>query len=325
MIDEQALAWVIRTRDPEFSDWEGFMRWLEGAPAHARAYDVLADADAGLPAILPPAPALSVAALPVAANDEDANDRNGRARRVWRRKGWRWAAMGSVAAALVAIVSVNMVQRVDVYAITTGPGERRDVMLADGTRIALNSDSVLRLDRARPRLATLDRGEATFTVTHDPSDPFRVSVGKATLEDVGTVFNVARDGRVTRVGVSEGSVVYNPGREAIALSVGRALTVADGDATPTVGAVAPLSVGSWRAGRLIYADTAVAAITGDLARNLGVPVHATPAAGKTRFTGTMVLDRDPARFFAAAGPLLGLEAARERGGWVLKEANAAAH
>jgi transmembrane sensor len=315
MIDEQALAWVIRTRDPEFSDWEGFTRWLEGAPAHARAYDVLADADAGLAVLLPPAPVLSITTLPVAANDED----------VGPRRFWRWAAMGSVAAALVAIVSVNMVHRTDIYAITTGSGERRDVMLADGTRIALNSDSVIHLDRAKPRLATLDRGEATFTVTHDPSDPFRVSVGKAVLEDVGTVFNVTRDGPFTRVGVSEGSVVYNPGREAIALPVGRSLSVADGDASPTVGAVAPLSVGSWRTGRLIYADTAVAAITGDLTRNLGITVRATPGASAVRFTGTMVLDRDPARFFAATGPLLGLEAVRERDGWVLKEANAAAH
>ena len=34
-IREQALAWAVRTGDPEFADWEGFTCWLEENPAHA--------------------------------------------------------------------------------------------------------------------------------------------------------------------------------------------------------------------------------------------------------------------------------------------------
>jgi transmembrane sensor len=310
MIDEQALDWVIRTRDPDFADWDGFTTWLEAAPDHARAYDIMAAADADLPALLPPA-----TVLPDPANDAGPP--------LWRR--WRWPAAGLVAAALVAVVSVGTLQRADPYSVTTSPGERREIALEDGTRIALNGGTSIRLDRANPRLAVLDRGEAMFTVTHDASDPFRVQVGGAVLEDAGTVFNVSREAGMTRVGVAEGAVIYNPKQEAIALPAGRALQMADGFAAPKVGGIATDAVGSWHAGRLVYSDAPVAEIATDIARNLGVIVRTEGSAGKEHFTGTILLDRDPARFFAGAAPLLGLKAERRGQGWLLKEADATPH
>ena len=52
MMNEEALGWVIRTRDPEFADWEAFTAWLEADPAHAPAYDALMTADADLVRII---------------------------------------------------------------------------------------------------------------------------------------------------------------------------------------------------------------------------------------------------------------------------------
>lgn len=303
MIDEQALDWVIRTRDPDFTDWEAFTAWLEAAPAHAAAYDVLAAADAGLPAMLPPE-----RALPEPANDTGTSP--------WRR--WRWVAGGGIAAALVAMVSIGTIQRADPYSVATAPGEQREIALSDGTRIAMNGATVIRLDHANLRVATLERGEAMFTVHHDSGAPFRVTVGGAVLEDAGTVFNVAHDGDLTRVGVAEGAVIYNPGEEGIALAPGRALRVR-GDARPVVAAIAPEAVGSWHAGRLVYTNATMGEVTDDIARSLGVAVRSGPGAGAMHFTGTIALDRDPARFFAGAAPLLGVKARRQGDGWVLEE------
>jgi transmembrane sensor len=53
MLHEEALGWVIRTRDPEFTEWDAFTLWLEADPAHAPAYDALLAADADLPDLLP--------------------------------------------------------------------------------------------------------------------------------------------------------------------------------------------------------------------------------------------------------------------------------
>lgn len=304
-MQEEALGWVIRTRDPDFVDWEAFTLWLEGDPARADAYDALMAADTELDMIIPPEPV----AMPVAANDPGQPER----------RTWRWIGGGAIAAALVATISVGMMTRADIYTVTTRPGETQTIALEDGTRIDVNGSTTLRLDRNDTRFAALDSGEAAFTVRHDAANPFRVTVGDAVFEDAGTVFNIVHSGGATRIGVSEGKVIYNPEAQAISLPAGRAL--ADDAQGLRVMDVAPAAVASWRQGRLVYANAAVSEISQDIARSLGVKLTATPGARAMRFTGTIRLDKDPARFFAGAAPLMGLSAIRTGDGWVLKEGN----
>jgi transmembrane sensor len=315
MIDEQALDWVIRTRDPDFGDWDGFTRWLEADPAHARAYDALADWDEGLASEVPPVPLEPARVLPVPANDPGEPG--------WKR--WRIGGLAAAAAGLLAVVTYTMMPHADPYSVTTGAGQRQEIALADGTRIALNGDTTLRLDRNNPRFAALDRGEAVFTVRHDAGNPFQVMVGKTVLQDAGTVFNVASGGGVMRVGVAEGEVIFNPQAEAISLPAGKALRLSERDASVSTSSIAQDAVASWRSGRLVFDNAPVNDVAGDIARNLGVAVRTTPGAATQRFTGTVALDRDPARFFAAAAPLMGLEATRDRNGWLLKEGDGASH
>ncbi|MFB0871996.1 MULTISPECIES: FecR domain-containing protein [unclassified Sphingobium] len=303
MIDEEALDWLVRTRDPDFTDWDGFTLWLEADPAHGAAYDALMAADSELDSWLPTEPV----AMPVAANDAGP-------------RGWRplrWIGGGAVAAALVAAVSIGMFTRSDIYSVTTQPGETRTIALDDGTRVELNGGTTMRFDRNNPRFAALDAGEAAFTVRHDAADPFRVTVGDDVFEDAGTVFNIVHADNATRIGVSEGKVVYNPGAEAIQLPAGRGL--AEDAEGLRVMAIAPEAVASWRQGRLIYANATIAQISQDIGRSLGVRLEATASARAQRFTGTIRLDRDPARFFAEAAPLMGLTAVRQGNSWLLKE------
>lgn len=302
-MNEEALAWVIHTRDPAFTDWEGFTAWLERDPANAPAYDMLMAADADMDAIIPAEPVV----MPVAANDAGQP----------RRGALRWIGGGAVAAALVAAVSVGMLNRADIYTITTRPGETRSIALNDGTRIDLNGGTTIRLDRNDTRFAALDSGEAAFTVRHDAADPFRVTVGDAVFEDAGTIFNIVHSTGATRIGVSEGKVIYNPQAQAISLPAGRGL--ADDAQGLRVMDIAPVAVASWRTGRLVYANAPAAQVGEDIARSLGVTVHFTPQAAATRFTGTIRLDKDAARFFAGAAPLMGLTAVRQGKDWLLKE------
>ncbi len=302
-MDEEAIGWVIRTRDPEFADWEAFTSWLEADPAHAGAYDALMAADADLDRIVPEEPV--TIAMP--ANDPG--------ERRWRPM--RWLGGGAVAAALVGVVSIGLMNRSDIYTITTRPGETRTIALDDGTRVDLNGGTTMRFDRHDARFAALDSGEAAFTVRHDAADPFRVTVGDAVFEDAGTVFNIVHTASATRIGVSEGKVIYNPDAEAIALPAGRALS--EDDSGLRVMDIATDAVASWRQGRLTYANAPVTQISADIARSLGVQLTATPGAGATRFTGTIRLDRDPARFFGQTAPLMGLKAVQQGDGWLLKE------
>ncbi|WP_311267531.1 FecR domain-containing protein [Sphingobium sp. WCS2017Hpa-17] len=305
MINEEALGWVIQTRDPEFSDWEGFTAWLEADPAHASAYDALMLADSELDSFVPSEPV----ALPIAANDPG----------VRSRRPLHWIGGGAVAAALVAAVSLGVANRSDIYSVTTRPGEIRTIALDDGTKVELNGDTTMRFDRKDARFAALDAGEAAFTVRHDEANPFRVTVGDAVFEDAGTVFNIVRTKAATRIGVSEGKVIYNPQAEAIALPAGRAL--ADDAQGLRVMDIAPAAVASWRQGQLVYSNAPVTQVAEDAARSLGLTVQFTPQVQAIRFTGTLQLDRDPARFFAQAAPLMGLSAVRQGDAWLLKEGN----
>ncbi|WP_272799380.1 FecR family protein [Sphingobium sp. AntQ-1] len=303
MMNEEALGWVVRTRDPDFADWDGFTAWLEADPAHASAYDAMMLADSELDSILPPEPVV----MPVAANDPG----------VRTRRPLRWIGGGAIAAALVATVSIAVLNRSDIYSVTTRPGETRVIALDDGTTVELNGGTTMRFDRKDARFAALDMGEAAFTVRHDAANPFRVTVGDTVFEDAGTIFNIVHTDAATRIGVSEGKVIYNPQAEAIALPAGRAL--AEDAQGLRVMDIAPAAVASWRQGRLVYANAAVGDISQDIGRSLGVTLTVTPGARAMRFTGTIRLDRDPALFFAQAAPLMGLTAVRRGDGWLLQE------
>lgn len=303
-MNEEALGWVIRTRDPDFADWEAFTLWLEADPAHARAYDAVMHADNEMDSFIPVQPV----AMPVAANDAGEPS---------ARRPARWIAGVGIAAILVAAVSFAVSSRSDIYSVTTRPGETRTIALDDGTRVEMNGGTTMRFDRHDSRFAALDTGEAAFTVRHDAANPFRVTVGDAVFEDAGTVFNIVHSGQATRIGVSEGKVIYNPKAEAIALPAGRGL--AEDASGLHVMDVAPASVASWRHGQLIYANAPVAQVAEDAARSLGIAVQVTPAASAARFTGTIRLDHDPQRFFGEAAPLMGLSAVRQGGSWLLQD------
>ncbi|GAA0732082.1 FecR family protein [Sphingomonas japonica] len=299
-----ARDWAMRVADPAFADWEAFADWLEADPQHNVAYEAALAADAEIAAWFVAAPPRPILAQPT----------------VRRPRRLIWGG-GAVAAGLAVVLGWSALDAgSDPYAIETAPGQRRQIALSDGSRIDLNGGSRIVLDDDSPRLAALERGEALFTVRHDAADPFVVTAGPSRLVDVGTVFNVVRTDRSTRVTVSEGAVVYNPDSEAVRLDPGKALFADDAAANVRVSAVAPEAVGAWTARRLVYSGTAIEDVAADLARNLGVAI-AVEGAGTAPFTGTIAIDGDPAAILDRTAPLLGLSAQRKGEGWVLTSRN----
>lgn len=303
-METAALDWVIRLRDPGFDGWEEFEAWLAGDPARAEAYHRLAIADqdmAGLLASTPPAPAEAPA-------DIVPLRRPALSRRAW--------LGGAIAASVAGLIGFGMIERQpSLYQIETAPGMRRTVTLDDGSRIALNGGTRITLDHKDPRHATLERGEALFDVVHDDKAPFKVLVGDATLVDVGTSFNVVRDGRVTAVQVAEGAVVYNPDSEAVRLDAGRRLRAVDGDPHIELAAVAPGAVAGWREGRLIYDGQTMADVAADLSRWSGETVRADPRVAGQRFRGVLSLGRD--HDVAGLAALLDVDVRRSGREWIL--------
>ncbi len=298
---EAAIGWAIRLNERDFDDWEGFAAWLEAGPAHPQAYDAVAAAAEQADEALRLPPARIVPPTPVA--------RPAR----WRRQ----AGGGLVAALLVGVVGWGMASFLPARTmIETRPGEARSVSIGTAA-IALNGGTRLMLDRHDPHRATLERGEAMFDVRHDAEHPFTVRVGDGEVRDVGTRFDVTRDGDTTRVAVAEGTVLYNPEREAVRLDAGQALATTDASPRLSVAPVSPADVGGWREHRLSYRQASLATVAADLSRGLGVAIVPAPDVAAQRFTGAIAYGGDKERFLASLGPLLDVRVKLDHERWLL--------
>lgn len=107
--------------------------------------------------------------------------------------------LSAVAAAAAAVVAAGVwqhfrsVREYVTQAYTTETGEARTVVLSDGTTAYLNTQSGIRwTGSGKERHVDLTRGEVLFKVAHDPSRPFRVTVGNSEIRDLATEFDVYR-------------------------------------------------------------------------------------------------------------------------------------
>jgi transmembrane sensor len=94
----------------------------------------------------------------------------------------------------------------------TGIGEFRRVTLPDGSSLALNTSTQVRVAYTNSRRKVeLVQGEALFEVTHDATKPFVVTAGDTVVRDIGTAFVVRlRSPKSVDVLVSEGQVAIDP-------------------------------------------------------------------------------------------------------------------
>lgn len=306
LIDDAAVAWLIRQRDPGFDAWEAFAAWLEADGAHAEAYHSAATADRDLDELLadPAAAIQPTAPMPLPA---------ARSPRHWP----RWVGGGAIAAALALAVGLELRgPNPQPYAVATAAGERRTVELGQGTRIVLNGATRLVLDRAKPRRARLESGQALFVVAHDASHPFEVTVGNARVVDLGTTFEITRSADGLDVAVSEGEVVVDPTGAATKLTAGQAMH-RDPSGQTVRRAAEIASVGEWQRNRLSYDGAPLSAVAADLTRNLGLQVVADPAVAGRPFRGVLILDGGPDAVASRLPALLGVSLQRTGNRWRL--------
>ncbi len=312
--EEEALAWVRRVEDPEFSEWEAHAAWLEADPRNLTMFNrvstLIDEATAGLALAGP---------VPPPDKLEPVNDN---LHPVVARRRWRGAAGIAVAAGIVGLVVAPQLHHAPgaLETIATPPGITRSLALADGTRVALNGDTGLRLDPAQPRMVTLTRGEAYFEVVHDATRPFVVHAGGGVVRDVGTAFNVALDEGAAEIAVQEGTVLAGQEGQATRLGAGQGARIAADGRTTMIARVEPVSVGDWRNGRLSFRDVSLERVVRDLSRSLGEPVTLDPLLSGRRFTGVVMLDADHDRTVHRLAAIMGLAVARAGHGWHLSPA-----
>jgi transmembrane sensor len=186
----EASVWIVRLhgahRTPELE--AGFRRWLAANPDNAAEFERVT-------AVWESAPHASIAGLPRVVHREPASP-----------KPRRWA----VAATLLLLVAAGVfldyrLERDPEY--VTAIGEQRTVPLDDGSRIALNSNSKVKIEFTKSRRTVrLLRGEAFFEVAHNQEHPFVVIAGDNQVTAVGTAFEVRYEPDHIDVTLVEGKV-----------------------------------------------------------------------------------------------------------------------
>lgn len=216
----------------------------------------------------------------------------------------RGLSMGTLAAAAVAflVVGITLVAEWpgggDRYA--TRIGEQRKLMLADGSRVILYTDTAMtvKFDDGERRVS-LDHGQAYFTVAHDAARPFSVDAGGARILATGTQFDVHRDGDTVDVTLVEGSVrVSADDRPVARLRAGQSLTLNSGRVSP-IKAVDTAPATAWTRGRIVLDGMTLQDAITAVNRYVDTPVRLeAPGFADARISGTV--DTGDARNFAAA-------------------------
>ncbi len=118
------------------------------------------------------------------------------------------AAAGVVLTAGAALVASRLLTSDGVH--ETRVGELNTMMLSDGSRVTLNTDTRLRVRfTERDRIVLLDHGQAYFKVAKDQARPFEVSTRNGTVRALGTEFEVYQQETQVLVTLVEGKVMVS--------------------------------------------------------------------------------------------------------------------
>lgn len=157
--------------------------------------------------------------------------------------------------------------------ISTAVGERRHIVLADGTAVDMNTGSKIRVKMDDDlRRITLVKGEVLVDVARD-ARPFEVHAADGVLRDIGTVFNVRDAGDFANVAVLNGEVQVDLGADSsLHLRGGQQVDYTAEGHGEVVRADAA-EVTAWLNGRLIFRDTPLQDVVNKINRYHSRPIE----------------------------------------------------
>lgn len=280
----EAAEWIDRLEHGGDDDEKAFLKYLAESPRNVQEALLASAWDRELSGLLDRDRKIDVHALIAAcgnvvpmpgANPSTENRRT--------RPRWQWPALAaSVAGAAVTLflIAPSLMQWWAPSEFKTSIGEQRAIEFADGSVIALNTQSGVRVkfsDEARE--VYLHQGQAMFTVAKDRSRPFRVHAGDAVVEAIGTKFDVRRFADRVSVAVIEGRVQVASDSslpasdtqlaqlaERTSLAAGQAVNVAKNGVVTPPAPIDPTEVSAWQQRRLVFRNNTLAEIAEEFSR-----------------------------------------------------------
>lgn len=304
LVNEQAADWFDRKHFWVWNETDevAFNLWLVQSPAHEIAYWRL---EAGwaraerMAALKRPLPKRKLperaSSLPIAAR----------------------VVAGLIVLGWLSFAIFTPASREASYATATGA--RRTVILGDGSKIELNTNTAIRVQMdVGERRVTLARGEAFFDVKHDASRPFVVTAAGRRVTDIGTKFllHLVSDNRL-EMALTEGKArldavtddaihreaVLEPGDVAIATSASLSLRKA--------GALELHRSLAWQHGNLIFNETTLADACAEFNRYNDQKLVVADAATAARKVSGTFRTTNTGDFASLAHDILGLRVQRK--------------
>jgi len=167
------------------------------------------------------------------------------------------------------LVDINIINTV------TSKGGNSNIILPDGSKVVLNSDSKLsypKIFNDSIRNVTLI-GEAFFDIKHDSKKPFIVDANEIKIKVLGTTFNVksySKDekiettlitGKVELIKDDETPVILAPSQKAVFYKTQNKLKIEEVNSSNVV---------AWREGKLVFKNTSMKEVVIDLERKYNV-------------------------------------------------------
>jgi transmembrane sensor len=216
----------------------------------------------------------------------------------------RW---GIATAAMLAVVSVAAWLTFDTnQTYTTAMGEQQRVLLADGSSVHLNTNTVIKVVMSPDqRKIILKKGEVLCDVAENPDRPFTVVAGETVVVALGTRFSVYRAPVNTLITVVEGRVSVTPNSSRINDGSSRQMVVSTGEQVivprdPSIAqsptpVARPIIFLGWDKGLLVFDQTPLDEVVNEIARyfpgklQLGSDVPDQPVTGTFKLRDRNVL------------------------------------
>jgi len=239
----------------------------------------------------------------------------------------RKALPGAIKAAAVFVLMAALAAGAALYSrapadrtYATPLGGNETVSFADGTKIELNTDTLIRARMTtNERTIWLDHGEAYFQVKHNSARPFTVMVAGHRITDLGTKFLVTADAGKLQVALVQGRARIDTADKWMAqhsalLKPGDVVLATTDSMSRTRENTSELATQlSWRRGLLVFHRTPLAQAAYQINRYNREKVRIADAAlNDLPISGTLSAT-DPDQFARVLENIFGLKAQRTRG------------
>lgn len=164
-------------------------------------------------------------------------------------------------------------------------GERKTIALPDDSRVTLNAGSGLWVlpGYGNDNRSVELKGEAFFEVQPDAL-PFLVKVADASVQVIGTRFNVDAYGKQLALQVAEGKVALKGSGKTLLVTAGGGGLLQAGQ--PPFATEGDSTAWAWKTGQLSFRNTPVSEVVAEIERYCGVRVKYPEEMAQKRYTGT---------------------------------------